>query len=131
MRKKIASYFKDKTGIAAVYLFGSHAKKKTTKTSDVDIAVFFEPNAIPDFRKQLEMKEDLTSLLKKEVDLLVMNTANPIVRHQVFKYGKILFLNNPSKVNAFFVQSLMEYDDIQRVRRVIEKNILKGRVYGR
>lgn len=131
MRKKIADYFKQKTGVVAVWIFGSHAKRKTTKASDVDIAILFQADFIPDFRKQMEMKEELISLLKKEVDVLTMNKANPIVRHQVFKYGKVLLLNNPSQVNLFFVKSLMEYDDIQQVRRKIEKNILKGRVYGR
>lgn len=131
MKREIIGFFEKKKGVVAVYLFGSEAKKKGNKASDVDIAVLYEGSSVPDFHSKLEIQEALSSRLKKEVDVVVLNKANPILKHQVLKYGELLLNNNPSLVNTFIVRSLMEYDDIKRVRAPIEKNILKGRIYGR
>lgn len=131
MRQAIIGFFEKKQGIVAVYLFGSEAKKKGNKESDVDIAILCESSSVPDFHSKIEIQEALSSRLKKEVDVVVLNKANPILKHQVLKYGELLLNNNPSLVNTFIVRSLMEYDDIKRVRAPIEKNILKGRIYGR
>lgn len=125
---KMIAFFEKIPGIAAVYLFGS-AAKKTKKPEDIDIAVLFDDNAIPDIHSRLKWREDLTVLLKKEVDLVVLNKANPILRHQVL-HGNLLVNNDPDRVNRFFVRTVMEYTDLKRIRAPIEKNLLKGRRYG-
>jgi len=116
--------------IAAVYLFGSQAQGKANFSSDIDVAVLYEKDRVPTVFDALQSKEELVSLLKKEVDFVVMNRANPILKHQIFKHGIKIMDRHSQFLGRFFVQSLMEYDDIKRVRAIIEKNILKGRVYG-
>lgn len=129
LETKIVEFFQN-SEIAAAFLFGSHAKKKSRDQSDVDIAILYEPNYLPEIFSQLQMKEDLENLLKKDVDLIVMNQANPIFKHQIFKYGRLLFCKNQRFFHQFFSYSLMEYDDIKRVRLPIEQNLLAGRCYG-
>lgn len=131
VQKVIIAFFEKRKGIAAVYFFGSRAKNKETRQSDVDIALLYESGSVPDFRSKLEIQEALSAKLKKEVDVVILNKANPILKYQVLKHGKLLLNNNLSAVNAFFVRSIMEYDDIKRIRAPIEKNMLRGRVYGR
>lgn len=130
MKKTLITFFRAKEGIVAVYLFGSQAKQKGHGGSDVDIAVLYEEDKVPDFRNQLELRDTLSGILKKEVDLVFLNRANPILKHQILKYGALLLNHHPSLVNRFFVRTLMEYDDIRRIRVPIEKNILKRRLYG-
>lgn len=127
---KIESFFEGKKGVVAVYLFGSSAKKTKPVPEDVDIAVLFQRGSVPDFQEQIEMQEELVSLLKKEVDLVVLNRANPILKFQVLQHGRLIANADPSQLNLFVVRTLMEYDDIKRVRAPIERNILKGRVHG-
>lgn len=127
---KISQFFKKQGQVWSVLIFGSQAKEKATFASDIDIAILCDPQAVPDYQVMLDMREDLVSLLKKEVDLVVLNQANPILKHQIYKNGKIIFNHNSRFYNAFFVRSLNEYDDVKRVRSVIEKNILKRKVYG-
>lgn len=131
MEETLKNYFKKEQGVVALYLFGSHAKKSKRAPEDIDIAVLYERGSAPDPRQILEMQESLSGLLKKDVDLVVMNHANPILKHQIFREGKLLLNNNPSHLNEFFARSLTEYDEIKRVRRPIEQSILKGRVYGK
>lgn len=130
MEETLKNFFKKGRGVVALYLFGSHAKKSKRVPEDIDVAVLYERTSTPDPRQILEMQESLSGLLKKDVDLVVMNRANPILKHQIFGEGKLLLNNNPSLLNEFFSRSLSEYDEIKRVRRPIEQSILKGRIYG-
>jgi predicted nucleotidyltransferase len=41
---KLKGYFKDKSEVIAVYLFGSQATDKTRRASDVDIGVLLDTN---------------------------------------------------------------------------------------
>lgn len=126
----IRSFFEAIPGVAAVYLFGSAARNRVTPHSDVDIGVLFEPSFVPEILRQIEMRETLAGLLHQEVDLVVMNRANPILKHQIFKHGKLLLLKNKRLLLSFFTSSLNEYDDIKRVRAPIEKRLGQRRIYG-
>lgn len=128
--QKIQAYFSRQEGVIAVLLFGSRAKGRATTASDVDVAVLFEENHVPDFRAQMNFKEELGGELRAEIDLVVLNKANPILKHQIFTQGKKILENDSSRTTAFQVKSLFQYDDLKRVRAPIEKALLKGRVYG-
>jgi len=58
-----------------------------------------------------------------------LDDASPILRMQVLKYGIRVYTRDVRRVNEFFVRTINEYDDLKRVRKPIEDNILKGRIY--
>lgn len=126
----LRNYFTDSRDISAVYIFGSEASGLSSHHSDVDIAVLFNKESISTGDDLLQMEDELTSLLKREVDLVVLNNASPIIRMQVLKKGKKIIEHNRKDVNSFFVRTLNEYDDLKQVRSVIEKSIERGRIYG-
>ena len=59
-----------------------------------------------------------------------LKTGHHLLKHQIFTQGTILFNQNPSYLTEFASRSLVEYEDLKRIRAPIEKAILKGRVYG-
>lgn len=126
----IRDYYAGKEGIAAVFLFGSRAKGQARVNSDFDVAVLYENNQPPDLCEHLSMREDLVALLKSEVDLVNLNTANPILRRQVLKSDHPLLIRNRRAFADFFTRAQFDYDDLVRVRRPIEAKIARGRVYG-
>lgn len=81
--QKLKKYFESKREIAFAFLFGSYARGNTNKLSDVDIAVYFYPKK----RHPIEYEEEIfydneddiwaeiEQILKKEVELLVLNRA--------------------------------------------------------
>lgn len=79
----LKNYFDKRNDIAFAFLYGSQAKGKETKLSDVDIAVYFYPkNRHPiEFEEEIyydnedKISLELERLLKKEVELLVLNRA--------------------------------------------------------
>jgi predicted nucleotidyltransferase len=82
--EKLKEYFSQREDIAFAFLYGSQAKGHANKLSDVDIAVYFYPlERHPiEFEKEVfydgenEIWGDLQRLLKKEVELLVLNRVS-------------------------------------------------------
>ena len=77
----LKDYFKNRNGIAFAFLYGSQARGNATQLSDVDIAVYFFPvKRHPiEFEEEVfykgedEIWSDMEQLIKKEVELLVLN----------------------------------------------------------
>jgi predicted nucleotidyltransferase len=126
----IKEYLQEETGIAAVYLYGSAASGRDQASSDIDIALLYKQGMQSDINKQLQIADDLTSALGREVDLLMLNGASPIIRMQVLKKGMKLLERDRREVNRFFVQTINEYSDLKITRSVIEKKIGRARIYG-
>lgn len=69
--------------IKSIAIFGSLAKGKQRKNSDVDIVVeFYEPIG---FFKFMELEFFLTKLLKKKVDLVTKKALKPIIKQDILK----------------------------------------------
>ncbi|HHT9124212.1 MAG TPA: type VII toxin-antitoxin system MntA family adenylyltransferase antitoxin [Candidatus Brocadiia bacterium] len=74
-------YFENRKDIAFAFLFGSQARGKATKLSDIDIAVYFYPQkrCPVEYEEEIfyagedEIWAELEQLLNKEVELLVLN----------------------------------------------------------
>lgn len=130
LQDDIKDYFSEKNGVVALLIFGSHARNRETPQSDLDIAVLFARDSLPDLNKQLTFKADLENMARKDVDVIILNNANPILKYQVFKYGKILELKNRNLYEQFLVRSLNEYDDLKMIRRVIEESLSQRKIYG-
>lgn len=59
--------------IVFAYIFGSYAKGKLGKDSDIDIALYL--NSKIDAQEYLKIKMELTSICKRDVDLVILNDA--------------------------------------------------------
>lgn len=130
LKKAISTYFERRSGVVAVYLFGSYGRGRARLDSDVDIAVLFEYRRVPDLNQQLQIKLDLASLLKKDVDLVVLNRANSVLKFQVLKHGVMILNQNRKLAGDFFARVVTEYADLKRVRAAMEQGILRGSLYG-
>ena len=125
--RRLKTFFKKRLDVSLVFLFGSFANKQTTAYSDIDVGILFKK--VPDFYEINDMKEDLTVLLKKEVDLVVLNAASPVLRMQVLKKGILIFQKGKNDYSLFYGDAVKQYDDLKIIRRKCEENILKGRIY--
>ncbi len=124
---KLVQKIEDKYPVHFIYLFGSAARDTLHKNSDVDIAVHFEKK--PDGFAIVELREDLSDIAKRPVDLIPLNDVSPILAMQVFKYGKALLIRDKRKWSDYFMWLTTAYNDLKIVRRPIEANILRGRIF--
>lgn len=114
------------SGIKLAFLFGSFASGYASATSDIDVALLFEGK--PDYYVLESIKDALSKHTKREIDLLVLNDASPVIRMQVLKKGHLLIKSTPYYEN-YFTRTIEDYEDLKIVRKGIENQILKGKIY--
>jgi predicted nucleotidyltransferase len=119
----------DSKDIAAVYVFGSIVRGLLTPFSDLDIAILFREGLVPDTLGVLQLRERLTSTLGIDVDIACLNTAGPILALQVLRKGEKIIEHDTCALAQFIIRAVNAYDDLKRIRRPIERQILLGRVY--
>jgi len=126
LQKNLEEFALKHESFLLVFLFGSMARGFSTDESDVDIAIMFE--RVPDLFELNDLRDQLSRCVGKEVDLITLNTASPIIKMQVLRYG-LLIKKDERDYNEFFVSTVREYSDLKYVRKEIEANLSKGRLY--
>lgn len=99
--------------VCLAYLFGSLARGKTGRLSDVDIAVYFD-DEIPNqerFSLKLDLIDELQKVFQKNVDLVVLQDAPPLLINKILKEGIKVYSKNEEKRAFFETCSFMEFLD--------------------
>lgn len=109
IKKRVIRYCSKKEQIIAAYLFGSFSKGRSKSSSDVDIA--FLVRSMPEGEDRLAATLDLSDLLNANVDLTFLNTAGEVLKHQVIKYGELLYGSSRGERIRFEVNSMKFYED--------------------
>lgn len=124
----IYTFFEDKANVLSVDLFGSYAQGREREGSDVDIAILCAYEKIPSFFELIEWREEIEALIHKEVDLVCLNDASPILGMQVHKNRKNLLIKNPRQYANYQMKLFSQYAELKELRAPMEANILKRKV---
>ncbi len=117
---KLADFFNKQRHVRLAYLFGSAAKGKAGKLSDVDIAVLFDDSLSKKerFKLQLKLIGDIAALLKTDkVDLVDINEAPLSLKFEIIKANCPLFVKDRVVKIDFEQEVMSRYLD----RRYYEK----------
>lgn len=99
-----------KYGISLVVLFGSVAANAARPDSDLDIAVKFA-DGNTDLRRILDLQCDLSDLFRgREVDLSVINRADPLFLKKIAERYEFLFAE-PGEGEKFLLTAFKRYHD--------------------
>jgi predicted nucleotidyltransferase len=71
-------------------VFGSALRDDFGPDSDVDVLVEFDPDHIPGYRF-ISMQDELSKLLRRDVDLLTRNSLNRWIRNRVLREAQVLY----------------------------------------
>jgi len=67
---------------------------------------------------KLYLLGELNILFKRDdIDLVIINSANSVLKHQVIKFGKIIYQESLDAKVEFEVRALDEYMDMEPFRR--------------
>ncbi len=106
--------------VSLFYLFGSQASSTTSPLSDVDCAVLFAPDVPAETYsdRQIRLIAEISRRLRRDdIDLVVLNAANPVVRFNVLA-GELLYMKSDEERIDFEVKTRREYFDTQRIRDI-------------
>lgn len=97
-------------------LFGSHARGRPHRTSDVDVAVLLSNSTI-DERKRLELS--LARAAQRAVDVVYLDEASPLLRFEIAREGTILLERKPHAWADFRARAMLDWWDWAPTARMI------------
>ena len=107
-------------GIKLIYIFGSYAKGENRAGSDLDIAIYFD-NDVDGFVK-LDILDELVGIFNREdIDLVILNNVDEVLKFQVIKYGKVVYMEDLVTKVTFESRVMREYMDMEYFREVRNK----------
>jgi uncharacterized protein len=117
-------------GLITVYRFGSTVDGRTHQGSDTDIAVLSRVRLSPVSR--FEIQERLAAELGRDVDLVDLTAASPVLAIQVVAHGQVLYEGDAAARGQFEDLTFGRYARLNEERRgILERIAAEGTVYGR
>ncbi|MBI5213655.1 MAG: nucleotidyltransferase domain-containing protein [Nitrospirae bacterium] len=130
--KRITDYL-GRYPVIIAYLFGSEAKGKAGVLSDIDIALFVDRNIpkLERFDLRLRLSNELSSVMTKRVDIIILNDSPLQLSYEVIKHGRVIFCMDNS-IKADFEADILSkyldrrYYDKRYAEITLEKIALRG-----
>jgi predicted nucleotidyltransferase len=100
--------------IRFILLIGSQVTGKRGPMSDVDLAIYVDPEEYGNraFHVHVEVGLLLSRKLKRDdIDIVILNDAPPTLRFGAIKNGHILYIKDESEYEDYVVRTLSEYYD--------------------
>jgi predicted nucleotidyltransferase len=116
--EKIKNFLEKDPNIVFALAFGSAVTGKLTPESDIDVAIYVR-DPLSGY-ELLSLMQKLSSLVKKEVHIVVLNDATPLLRHQVMKNRKELFIKDFSVYSKFREKTIDDYQEYLEVTGYIK-----------
>jgi predicted nucleotidyltransferase len=114
-KTRLTDYFAKRSEVIAVYLFGSVITGKIREGSDIDIALICREGLIKNpLIYRIDLTTDLMNLLRRKVDVVILNTANLLLRAQVFQKGLLIYERDSKERVSFQAKSMGLYYDYKR-----------------
>jgi len=110
---ELAEVFKGDERILVAYLFGSKARGLQTPESDTDVAVLLSEPPEDTLEYYLGLVDRLSSVMGSPVDLVFLNDAPLLLRHQVIKHGRVLFSRDEAARVEWETKTVKEYLDFR------------------
>ena len=109
--KRLRQYLQNRNDVSFAMVFGSFAKGKERKDSDLDVAIFFREDAVPQGFDVLVLEQKLSDAAGREVDLAVLNSAGVFLRHQIQNCHSMLLLHDRIAYCRYREKTMRDYDE--------------------
>ena len=108
--------------ILEAYLFGSRARGDAARHSDIDVAVYVDPDRVPPsgFGYLAELTAELgTALGSDTVDVVMLNHAPPLLYHRVLRDGVRVLARNLAATTTREGRALSRFCDyVPNLRKI-------------
>ncbi len=103
--------------VVAAYLFGSFAPGRSGPASDVDIALLNQADERSTLEGRFGLEGELEALLRRPVQVTILNRAPPDLVHRVLRDGVLLLDRDPGARIRFEVAARNAFFDLQPILR--------------
>lgn len=135
--ERLGRFLRAEPDVILAYLFGSIVKGSAGMFSDADVAVLLEPaeSALDIVLRQLQLLEKVSPCVQGRTDLVLLNTASPLLVHEVVRHGRLLYARSDQARRDFEVRARRVYFDMKPrlelhsravVRRIKEVGLGRG-----
>ncbi len=117
----------EKHGLLLAVLYGSYAKNKAKKDSDIDLAVYRKGKSIS-FGELVDLNNEFADIFQSmEIDVKSLHNTNPLFRYQVIRDGILLYGNRRDFISfrAYAFRDYCDSKDLLRLKETIVKKRLK------
>ncbi len=125
----VSSVCSHQPAVAAAYVFGSAAKGRTGKHSDIDVAVLLDETYSKSF-SLLSLMTDLEESLKCRTDVIVLNHAGELLKYHVRRDGKLVFERSSRFRKDFEIRGRKSYEDFLYLHKKYAKTVVYGEKHG-
>ncbi len=110
----LVAFLATQPDVIAAYLFGSLAQGRARPQSDIDVAILLVPmDSGAAFDRRLRLMEQLRPYADREVSVVVLNIAPPILQNQVLRHGRLLYERDRLARVEFEVRAGQVYADLK------------------
>jgi uncharacterized protein len=127
--QELTAYLETQPAVLAAVVFGSAAAGRLRPESDLDLALLFAHDDVPNDVAALDIRAALEQHTRRDIDLIVLNRAPTILAFQAAKKGRLIFCRDSHAYQRYVVHLISEYADFKIIRRPIEEAVLKRRIY--
>jgi uncharacterized protein len=110
-------------------LFGSGARGTLRRDSDVDVAILVREPAMT-LGEGLALQACLSRAVGREVDLVRLDRANPLLRWRIAREGVALLANPPFELPRFRAQAAIEHADmlpqLRHAQEIVRRRLAEG-----
>ncbi len=110
---ELRAFLLDDVNVRFAFIFGSYARGKQDRRSDLDVAIYFK--SPPSGIDLLGLINVLSDISGRDVDLVALNSASPLLRHQVMKYGLQLVVKDRDVYTLFRENTIADYDEYKYI----------------
>jgi len=122
----ISNYFKDQKEIISVYLFGSYSENKERPFSDIDIGIIAGFNDIDTVRGKMDgFLLELSRILRKDVHLVLLNSAGETLLNQVFRKGRCILINNQKELSIYKMNMFSKITNFNYYKHMMQNGLIK------
>lgn len=129
--EKLTAYFKTRSDIIAVYLFGSYARGTERHSSDIDIGLLFDTKYPTSIKKTVDtVMADLSRISRKDIHPVILNFAGEELLRQVFLKGKCILANNPKELSHYKMTIFSRIADFAYYKHQMQAGLIRNIMEG-
>jgi predicted nucleotidyltransferase len=108
----LLSYLEGLDGLVAAWVYGSYGTRYQTPLSDLDLALLYRKDKVPDLAEEGRVWSRITQILHEEdVSVTILNRASILLQFQVIKTGRRLVCRSPIALADFIEWVLSRHAD--------------------